>query len=165
MPSRTELVAHERSEDEIAEALGADVVIYQTLPDLIDSVRKLNPEGLQRFDCSVFDGVYVTGRVDEDYLGHLEQLRNDNAKIKQASLGYLTPHINGAATPYTNGNSVNGSTFGGSTVQSPVNHIFQVPEISDGCSGPLNGADETVGLYNSWSSSSLDKEKNQTTIS
>ncbi|KAG8856043.1 amidophosphoribosyltransferase [Tulasnella sp. 330] len=169
MPSRTELVAHERSEDEIARAIGADVIIFQTLPDLIDSVKKWNPNGLNRFDCSVFDGIYVTGHVGEGYLNHLEKLRSDNAKIKQANLGLGPPPVengtNGVnSVDGTNGtNGVSGHTNGGTVRQSPYHEIVQLPEVSDGCSGPLNGADETVGLHNSWSL--LDKEKNQLIVS
>ncbi|KAK0543978.1 amidophosphoribosyltransferase, partial [Tilletia horrida] len=43
MPSRHELVAHGRSELEVAAYIQADLVIYQTLPDLIESVRQFNP--------------------------------------------------------------------------------------------------------------------------
>ncbi|KIY43519.1 hypothetical protein FISHEDRAFT_67974 [Fistulina hepatica ATCC 64428] len=56
MPSRQELVAHGRDEAEIAEAIGADLVIFQKLSDLIASVRQFNP-ALMSFDCSVFTGV------------------------------------------------------------------------------------------------------------
>ena len=53
MPSRAELVAHGRTPDEIATAIGADLVIFQTLPDLVAAVRQLNPS-IPAFDCSVF---------------------------------------------------------------------------------------------------------------
>ncbi len=39
MPSRAELVAHGRTTDEVAEAIGADLVVFQTLEDLVASVR------------------------------------------------------------------------------------------------------------------------------
>ncbi|KAE8210073.1 hypothetical protein CF327_g6009 [Tilletia walkeri] len=81
MPSRHELVAHGRSESEVASYIQADLVIYQTLPDLIESVRQFNPS-IERFDCSVFDGNYVTGGVDTKYLEQLEGVRSENAKIK-----------------------------------------------------------------------------------
>ncbi|PAV23495.1 amidophosphoribosyltransferase [Pyrrhoderma noxium] len=88
MPSRVELVAHDRDEEAIAKEIGADLVIFQTLPDLISAVRQFNPE-LSSFDCSVFTGEYVTGGIDEAYLQHLEKLRSDNAKSKgqNGSLG------------------------------------------------------------------------------
>ncbi|KAI9445964.1 nucleophile aminohydrolase [Lactarius indigo] len=72
MPSRAEL-----------EAIGADLVIFQSLPDLVTSVRQLNPS-IERFECSVFDGEYVTGGVDAAYLDHLEGIRSENMKTKAA---------------------------------------------------------------------------------
>jgi amidophosphoribosyltransferase len=82
MPSRHELVAHGRTQAEIAQEIGADLVIYQTLEDLVQSCRQFNPS-IQEFECSVFTGKYVTGGVDERYLEHIEKLRNDNAKAKK----------------------------------------------------------------------------------
>ena len=84
MPSRQELVAYGRTVEQVAEYIQADMVIYQTLEDLIDSVQQFNPE-LKQFDCSVFDGHYVTGGVDTEYIAHLEYLRSENAKAKKAA--------------------------------------------------------------------------------
>ena len=84
MPSRQELVAYGRTVEQIAEYIQADMVIYQTLEDLIDSVKQFNPD-LKKFDCSVFDGHYVTGGVDAEYIAHLEHLRSENAKAKKAA--------------------------------------------------------------------------------
>lgn len=82
MPSPHELVAHERSDEQVASDIGADLVIYQTLPDLIRACRQWNPS-VKNFDCSVFTGEYVTGGVDTRYLEHLHKLRNDKAKAKK----------------------------------------------------------------------------------
>ncbi len=60
MPSVEELIAHGRSEDEIAALIGADRLFYQRLDDLIDSVREGNPR-LNNFDCSIFTGNYLAG--------------------------------------------------------------------------------------------------------
>ena len=78
MLSAHELIAHNRTTEEVAELIGADWLIYQDLPDLIHAVSEGNPK-LTRFDCSVFDGDYVTGDVNEAYLGKIEQARNDAA--------------------------------------------------------------------------------------
>lgn len=82
MPAKTELIAYGRTDDEVADAIGADKVIYQDLADLMQAVRKRNPE-LVDFDTSVFDGRYVTGDVDDAYFARLEELRNDSAKEKR----------------------------------------------------------------------------------
>lgn len=79
MPTAHEFVANNRTEEEIAEYLGVDWLVYQDLEDLLDCAKDINPR-IDRFDASVFDGKYVTGGVDEAYLNRIETLRNDNAK-------------------------------------------------------------------------------------
>ena len=81
MPSAHELIAHNRSEEEIAEAIGADRLIFQDLDDLIDAVQRGNTS-LTKFDTSVFNGDYVTKGVTSLYLEQLELLRSDSAKGK-----------------------------------------------------------------------------------
>jgi len=85
MPVATELVAHGRTDAEVGELIGADRLIYQDLEDLKAACREVNP-ALDDFDCSVFDGNYVTGDVDEAYLAALEAARNDAAKSGRESL-------------------------------------------------------------------------------
>jgi amidophosphoribosyltransferase len=80
MPAASELIAHGRTEAEIEQELGADRLIFQELDDLIDAVQKRGKSVVDRFDTSVFDGVYVTGDVTHDYLDDLERARNDGAK-------------------------------------------------------------------------------------
>jgi len=79
MPAANELVAHDRSEAEVAEYIDADWLIYQDLEDLIDAVQKGN-RSIKKFDCSCFDGKYVTKTVGDDYLDKISNLRNDSAK-------------------------------------------------------------------------------------
>jgi amidophosphoribosyltransferase len=62
--------------------IGADGLIYQDLDDLIAAAREGNPH-IERFDCSVFNGDYVTGDIDEAYLDKLQTARNDAAKKKK----------------------------------------------------------------------------------
>ncbi len=81
MPAANELVAHDRNEDEIAQYIGADWLIYQDIDDLIDAVQRGNRR-IKNFDCSCFDGKYVTKTVDDDYLDKISSLRNDSAKEK-----------------------------------------------------------------------------------
>ncbi len=79
MPAAEELVAHERSEAEIAEFIGADRLFYQDLDDLVDAVQKGN-RSIKEFDCSCFNGKYVTNTVGDDYLAKVRSSRNDSAK-------------------------------------------------------------------------------------
>lgn len=82
MPSADELIAHDRTEEEITGAIGADRLIFQDLEDLQAAVRRGNRE-LKQFDTSVFTGEYVTGDVSEDYLRRLGRHRSDEAKEKK----------------------------------------------------------------------------------
>ncbi len=74
MPTRSELIAHGRSDEEIRVAIGADALIYQTVDAMKQSVRDVNPR-LKNFEASCFDGIYVTGDVTSEYLDHIERER------------------------------------------------------------------------------------------
>jgi len=91
MPTRAELIAAHRSEEEVAREIGADALIYQDLEELKDAVRRANPR-LSNFETSCFDGIYVTGDVTTDYLRAIEIQRNasrdagDDAESAQLDL-------------------------------------------------------------------------------
>ncbi|MBU2862697.1 amidophosphoribosyltransferase [Reinekea forsetii] len=80
MPAAEELIAHGRSNEEIRQSIGADWLIYQDLEDLKEATR-IHKDDKQDFDCSVFNGCYVTGDVDEAYLKALEAARSDAKKV------------------------------------------------------------------------------------
>jgi len=84
MPSVNELIGNGRSEHEIAAAIGADQLIYQDLDDLIEAAREGNAD-IARFDASCFNGDYVTGDVNRDYLDGIERARCDTAKNSRAA--------------------------------------------------------------------------------
>ncbi len=81
MAATKELVAHNKSESEIAEIIGADELIYQTLDDLISSVQEGNPE-IKEFETSIFTGKYPT-EIDDGYLENLEEERSDIIKMSK----------------------------------------------------------------------------------
>ena len=74
MPSRAELIATGRSDEEICREIGADRLIYQDLDDLKAAVRKANPD-ITEFDASCFDGRYITGDITPQYLDVIEARR------------------------------------------------------------------------------------------
>ena len=84
IPTRTELMAYQRSEEQIAAKIGCDWVIYQDLQDLEDSVTEVAPPEnnyLKKFDTSCFSGIYVTGEtIDDPYFAKLHAQRNDAAQ-------------------------------------------------------------------------------------
>jgi amidophosphoribosyltransferase len=79
MPVRAELIAHGRSDREIAELLGADGLLYQSLSDMKAAVSALNP-AIEDFEASCFDANYLTGDVDEAMLARIESERCDAAQ-------------------------------------------------------------------------------------
>ncbi len=88
MPTRAELIAAHRSEEEVAREIGADALIYQDLNELKDAVRRANPK-LTSFETSCFDGVYITGDVTTDYLRAIEIQRDatrDESEEESAQL-------------------------------------------------------------------------------
>jgi len=84
MPVKSELIAHDKDDTTIENAVGADRLFYQNLDDLIRAVipTDADPKDWQ-FECSVFNGEYITGDIDEVYLKRLEKIRSDNAKKKR----------------------------------------------------------------------------------
>lgn len=178
MPSRSELVAHGRTEEEVATHIHADLVIYQTLEDLIGSVQDLNPD-IRQFDCSVFDGRYITGDVDDAYLAGLESLRSENAKIKAKATMVPTkgsaaaiagPAQDGAndakmaappadeVTPLPGAGASNGNGLvlprdDGQQQQQQQQQEDDESAANLTCQGPMNGADD-LSLYNGWGGSS-----------
>ncbi|MBT8136476.1 MAG: amidophosphoribosyltransferase [Gammaproteobacteria bacterium] len=84
MPSASELIAHDRSVQQVADLIGADRLIYQELDDLIDAVMYEHAH-IREFDTSCFSGKYVTGDVSEPYLARLERERSDGAKAARES--------------------------------------------------------------------------------
>jgi len=81
MPAPSELIASGRDIGEIQQELGADWLVYQDLPDLIEACREGN-DRIRQFDTSCFSGEYVTG-VQDGYLEKLRVLRSDQAKSRR----------------------------------------------------------------------------------
>ncbi len=84
MPAAKELIAHDRTVEEIQKLIGADWLVYQDLDDLVSASQEGNPE-IHHFDCSVFNGEYITGDINSGYLQKLEAIRNDDAKNQKVS--------------------------------------------------------------------------------
>ena len=76
MPTRDELIAYGRSNEEICREITADALVYQDVDALKRSISDVNP-ALQNFEASCFDGIYVTGDVTPEYLDRLETARHN----------------------------------------------------------------------------------------
>jgi amidophosphoribosyltransferase len=76
MPTRDELIAYGRTEEEVCREITADALVYQDIDALKRSISDVNPM-LKSFEASCFDGVYVTGDISRDYLDRIEYVRNN----------------------------------------------------------------------------------------
>ncbi len=92
MPSREEFVAHQRSDEEVARIIGADWLVYQKIDDLKAAAWEGNPE-VSDFECSTFDGKYVTGDIDDAYLEQVSLARNDKMKQRRDAEFHADPNI------------------------------------------------------------------------
>jgi amidophosphoribosyltransferase len=75
MPTRDELIAYGRTDEEVCRELTADALVYQDIDALKRSISDVNP-ALKNFEASCFDGIYVTGDISRDYLDRVERSRH-----------------------------------------------------------------------------------------
>jgi amidophosphoribosyltransferase len=86
MPTKDELVAHNRTVEQIRELIGCDALIYQDVDAMKSAILKLAPQAakgdaqLTGFDASCFDGVYVTGDITDGDLTRMRDSRSASAK-------------------------------------------------------------------------------------
>ena len=74
MPTSSELVAHDRTVEEIRQIIGCDALIYQDVDGMKKAIGSLNPT-IKGFDASCFDGVYVTGDITSEDISRLNESR------------------------------------------------------------------------------------------
>jgi amidophosphoribosyltransferase len=84
MPTRHELIATGRDDEEICREIGADHLVYQELDSLIKDVRRVNPS-IAQYETSCFDGHYITGDVTPEYLAVLEAQRSGAPLMEKRS--------------------------------------------------------------------------------
>ena len=76
MPTRDELIAYGRTDDEVCREITADALVYQEVEALKRSISEVNP-ALRNFEASCFDGHYITGDISRDYLDRIEFARKN----------------------------------------------------------------------------------------
>jgi len=76
MPTRSELIAHGRTEEEVCCEITADALVYQDIEAMKRSITDVNPM-LKKFEASCFDGDYITGDISRDYLDRIEFAREN----------------------------------------------------------------------------------------
>lgn len=75
MPTQAELIATGKDTDQISKEIGANGLVYQDLNDLEQSLKDINPN-IEQFESSCFNGDYITGDIDENYLANLSLARS-----------------------------------------------------------------------------------------
>jgi amidophosphoribosyltransferase len=87
MPTADELVAHNRTVEQIRQLIGCDALIYQEVDAMKRAIGSLNPD-IKGFDASCFDGVYVTGDITAADIARLNSNRvaldedaDDNSRL------------------------------------------------------------------------------------
>ena len=71
MPSRYELIAYNRTVQDIEKELSIDKMIYQEVSDLKNAI--IYNSSIKELDLSCFTGNYVTGNITDDYLDWVEK--------------------------------------------------------------------------------------------
>jgi amidophosphoribosyltransferase len=89
MPTSDELVAYNRSIEQVRELIGCDALIYQDVEGMKRAIGSLNPK-LDGFDASCFDGVYITGDVTPESIARMNEQRVDADEDGGADSSRLT---------------------------------------------------------------------------
>ncbi len=76
MPTRDELIAFGRSEEEVCREITADALVYQDVEAMKRAIADGNP-ALRSFEASCFDGHYITGDITQEYLDRIEYARKN----------------------------------------------------------------------------------------
>jgi amidophosphoribosyltransferase len=74
MPTRGELIAFGRTDEEICKTIGADALIYQDIESMKADILSLNPK-IKGLEASCFDGQYITGDITPKVLDLLESAK------------------------------------------------------------------------------------------
>ncbi|KAI9796756.1 MAG: amidophosphoribosyltransferase [Piccolia ochrophora] len=82
LAQKHDLIAFRKSPEEVAHAIGADAVVFQTLPDLVDAcIESSSTHAVKDLEVGVFSGKYITP-IKDGYLEHLDRIRGDQKKMK-----------------------------------------------------------------------------------
>ena len=75
MPTRKELIANNKTVDEIKDFLDVDQLIYQDIDSLSEAVMRKGDHHIDRPCMACFDKKYITNEMDVEKINELEQMR------------------------------------------------------------------------------------------
>ena len=96
MPTLQELVAHDRTVEEVREVIGCDALIYQEVDAMIEAVKKALPKGypnIEGFDASCFNGQYVTGDISAEVIASMNAQRVHSSAEGEDSSRLALPNV------------------------------------------------------------------------
>jgi len=96
MPTKDELVAHDRTVEQIRELIGCDALIYQDVEAMkraVQGAQKMPAPLLDGFDASCFDGVYVTGDIDTEAISRMNGNRPRVEEVEEDSSRLALPNL------------------------------------------------------------------------
>ena len=91
MPTSSELVAYNRTVEEVRAIIGCDALIYQDVDAMKKAIGSLN-HAIKDFDASCFDGVYVTGDVGVADIARLSAARVNSQEDEQDNSRLALPN-------------------------------------------------------------------------
>jgi len=77
IPTRNELVAANKTEKEIKDYIGADILMYQKIEDLVEAVTRRGEHNIDRPSMPYLDGWYVTRDIDEERILEMEKEKTE----------------------------------------------------------------------------------------
>jgi amidophosphoribosyltransferase len=80
MPTKSELIAANMDNEQIREFIGADILLYQTIDDLVEAVTRRGDHNIARPCLACLDNFYITGDIDEKKMKEMEDERNKERK-------------------------------------------------------------------------------------
>ncbi|MBC7917337.1 MAG: amidophosphoribosyltransferase, partial [Rhodoferax sp.] len=92
MPTSSELVAHNRTVEQIREIIGCDQLIYQDVDGMKKAIGSLNKR-ITDFDASCFDGVYVTGDITADDILRINENRVGGDESQEDTSRLALPNL------------------------------------------------------------------------
>ena len=92
MPTSKELVAHDRTVEQIRAIIGCDALIYQDVDGMKSAIGKLSTR-IKGFDASCFDGVYVTGDITPDDIARLNENRVSGDEVDEDTSRLALPNL------------------------------------------------------------------------
>lgn len=83
IPSRSELIAANNTNEEIRQYLGVDKLMYQTQEDLVEAVTRRGQHQIKQPCMACMDGQYICGKITEEKIQNLERVREADRQSKQ----------------------------------------------------------------------------------